>query len=315
MDILMLNATEVQRLLDPGALLDALAEGFRALSSGLVDAPKRIGVSVPNTGFLLAMPAYQQSQEITVKLVSVFHGNRQLGIPTHQALICLFDPETGTPLSFMDGTAITALRTAGAAALSTRLLARTNTHVLAIIGAGVEGHAHLKMLPHVRPFSEIRIASRHFAHAEQLAATDARARAVETAEEAVRGADVVCLCTNAGEPVVHLDWLAPGMHVTSVGYAPPGGELDPRVIAQGRLFVETRLAFESPPVGCGELVGLDPSVGTELGEVLLGQRRGRQSEEELTVYKAMGHACEDLAAASLVYHCAKQEGAGHSVML
>ena len=315
MNILMLNETEVQRLLDPDALLDALAESCRALSSGLVDAPKRIWFSVPNHGFLLAMPAYQQSQAITVKLVSVFHGNTQLGIPTHQALICLFDPETGTPLSFMDGTSITALRTAGAAALSTRLLARTNTHVLAIVGAGVEGHAHLKMLPHVRPFSEVRVASRHFAHAEQLAATDGRARAVETAEEAVRGADVVCLCTNAGEPVVRLDWLTPGMHVTSVGYAPPGGELDPTVIAQGRLFVETRLAFEPPPVGCGELVGLDPSVGTELGEVLLGQRRGRQSEEELTIYKAMGHACEDLAAASLVYHRAKQEGAGHNVML
>ena len=315
MDILMLNETEVQRLLDPDALLDALAEGFKALSSGLVDAPKRIGVSVPNQGFLLAMPAYQQSQAISVKLVSVFHANGQLGIPTHQALICLFDPETGTPLSFMDGTSITALRTAGAAALSTRLLARTNTRVLAIVGAGVEGHAHLKLLPHVRPFSEIRVASRHFAHAEQLAATDARVRAVETAEEAVRGADVVCLCTNAGEPVVHPDWLSPGMHVTSIGYAPPGGELDPTVIAQGRLFVETRLAFEPPPVGCGELVGLDPSVGTELGEILLGQRQGRQSEEELTVYKAMGHACEDLAAATLVYHRAKQEGAGHTVML
>ena len=315
MDILMLNETEVQRLLDPDALLDSLAEGFRALSSGMVDAPKRIGVSVPDTGFLLAMPAYQQSQAITVKLVSVFHGNQQFGIPTHQALICLFDPETGTPLSFMDGTSITALRTAGAAALSTRLLARTNTHVLAIVGAGVEGRSHLKILPHVRPFSEIRIASRHFAHAEQLAATDSRARAVETIEEAMRGADVVCLCTNAGEPVIRLDWLAPGMHVTSVGYAPPGGELDPRVIPQSRLFVETRLAFEPPPVGCGELAGLDPSVGTEIGEVLLGQRPGRQSEEELTVYKAMGHACEDMAAASLVYHCAKQEGAGRIVML
>src|SRR5437763_1788849 len=315
MDILLLNETEVKRLLDPDALLDALAEGFRALSGGLVDAPKRNGVSVPNTGFLLAMPAYQQGREITVKLVSVFHDNERLGLPSHQALICLFDPETGTPLSFMDGTSITALRTAGAAALSTRLLARTNTHVLAIVGAGVEGHAHLRMLPHVRPFSEIRIASRHFAHAEQLAASDSRARAVETAEEAVRGADVVCLCTNAGEPVVSLDWLAPGMHITSVGYTPPGGELDPRVIAQGRLFVETRLAFEPTPVGCGELAGLDPSVGTELGEVLLGQGRGRQSEEELTVYKAMGHACEDLAAASLVYHRAKQEGVGRTVVL
>jgi ornithine cyclodeaminase/alanine dehydrogenase-like protein (mu-crystallin family) len=146
----------------------------------------------------------------------------------------------------------------------------------------------------VRPFSEIRIASRHFAHAEQLAATDARACAVETPEEAVRGADVVCLCTSAGEPVVSLDWLAPGTHVTSVGYAPPGGELDPRVLSSARLFVETRLAFEPPPVGCAELAGIDPSVGTELGLVLLGR---------------------DMAAASLVYHRAKQDGAGRTVVL
>src|SRR5437868_1619586 len=179
MDILMLNETEVQRLLDPDALLDQLAESFRALSSGLVDAPKRIGVSVPNAGFLLAMPAYQEGREVTVKLVSVFHENQRLGIPTHQALICLFDQETGTPLSFMDGTSITALRTAGAAALSARLLSRTDTRVLAIVGAGVQGRSHLQMLPRVRPFSEIRIASGHVAHAEQLAAADVRARAVE----------------------------------------------------------------------------------------------------------------------------------------
>jgi len=315
MDILLLNQTEVQRLLDPDALLNALAESFRALSEGLVDAPNRIGVSVPNSGFLLAMPAYQQGREVAVKLVSVFHENARLGIPSHQALICLFDPQTGTPLSFMDGTYITALRTAGAAALSTRLLARTDTRVLAIVGAGVQGRAHLRMLPRVRQFSEIRIASRHFAHAEQIAATDTRARAVETPEEAVRGADVVCLCTSSGEPVISHDWLAPGMHVTSVGYTPPGGELDPRVIARGRLFVESRLAFEPPPVGCGELAGLDASVGTELGEVLLGRSLGRQSTGELTVYKAMGHACEDLAAASLVYQRAKQEGVGRTVLL
>ncbi len=171
MEILMLNETEVQRLLDPDALLDQLSEGFKAQSSGLIDAPKRNEITIPNTGFLLSMPAYQQGREVSVKLVSVFHGNKQLGIPSHQALICLFDPQTGTPLSFMDGNYITALRTAGAAALSTKLLARTDTQVLAIVGAGVQGHSHLRMLPLVRPFSEIRIVSRHFAHAEQLAAT------------------------------------------------------------------------------------------------------------------------------------------------
>ena len=315
MDILMLNETEVQRLLDPDALLKQLSEGFKALSSGLVDAPNRTGVTVPNTGFLLSMPAYQQGREIAVKLVSVFHGNTQLGIPSHQSLLCLFDPHTGTPLSFMDGNYITALRTAGAAALSTKLLARTDTQVLAIVGAGVQGHAHLKMLPHVRPFSEIRIVSHHFAHAELLAATDSRARAVETTKEAIHGADVVCLCTNSNEPILNLEWLTPGTHVTSVGYAPPGGELAPQVIAHGHLFVETRLAFEPPPIGCAELAGLDPRVGTELGEVLLGQSLGRLSTDELTIYKAMGHASEDLAAASLVYHRARQEGAGYTVVL
>src|SRR2546430_7055490 len=175
METLILNETEVQGLLDPDLLLDALAEGFKALSEGLVDALKRNWVCVPNTGFLLSMAAYQHGREITVKLVSVFHDNNRFGIPSHQAIICLFDAQTGTPLSFMDGTYITALRTAGAAALSTQLLARTNTRVLAIIGAGVQGRSHLQMLPRVRQFSEIRIASRHVAPAEQVAATDARA--------------------------------------------------------------------------------------------------------------------------------------------
>ena len=315
MDILLLNETEVQQLLDPNALLDGLSEGFKAQSSGLVDAPNRTSVTVPNTGSLLSMPAYQQGKEIAVKLVSVFHENAKLGIPSHQALICLFHPQTGTPLSFMDGNYITALRTAGAAALSTKLLAHTDAQVLAIVGAGVQGHAHLKMLTHVRPFSEIRIISRNFAHAEELAAKDSRARAVTTTKEAVRGADVVCLCTSSVEPVIDLDWLSSGVHVTSVGYAPPGGELSHQVITHGHLFVETRLAFNPPPAGCAELSGLDPSTGTELGEVLLGQSLGRLSADEITIYKAMGHASEDLAAASLVYQRAKQEGVGLTVTL
>ena len=315
MEILVLSAAEVQQLLDPDVLVDALAEGFRSLSTGRLDAPNRVEVTVPAAGFLLAMPAYQLDREIAVKLVSIFHGNARLGLPTHQALICVFDPRTGTPLAIMDGSTITALRTAGAAALATRLLAPADTQVLAIVGAGVQGRAHLTMLPRVRPFAEIRIVSRQFAHAEELAATDARARAVASVEEALRGADVVCLCTSSGEPVVSLDWLARGTHVNSVGYAPPGSELDLRIIEQGHVFVETRLAFDPPPAGCVELAGRDPSTGTELGEVLLGSAPARQSRDELTIYKAMGHACEDLSAASLVYRRATKVGAGKAIEL
>lgn len=315
MDILTLSGSEVERLLEPDALLDALAEGFEALSAGQVDAPKRIGVTVPSTGTLLAMPAYQREREIAVKLVSVFHGNARFGRPTHQAVICLFDPETGAPLALMDGAVITALRTAGAAALSTRLLARTDARVLAIVGAGTQGRAHLTMLSRVRPFAEIRLTSRSIEHAAELAGADARARAIQDAEEAVRGADVVCLCTSASAPVIRYEWLKAGAHVTSVGYAPPGGELDPRVIEHGQLFVETRMAFEAPPVGCAELAGRNPSTGVELGELLLGQRSGRSSDDALTIYKAMGHACEDMVAASLVYRRATREGAGRLVDL
>ena len=315
MQVLMLSAGEVARLLDPDALLDALADEFQALSGGDVVAPGRGEVSTGAAGFLLAMPVYHIGREITVKMVSVFHGNDALGIPTHQALICLFDGETGTPLCVMDGAYITAMRTAGAAALSTRALAREDASVLAIIGAGAQGQAHLKMMQHARDFREIRIASLRLAHAEQLAASDARARAVATAEEAVRGADVVCLCTNAAEPVLRVEWLALGAHVTSVGYRPPGGELGGDVIERGRLFVETRHAFAAPPIGCGELAGRDPASGTEIGELLLGRRPGRKSHDEITVYKAMGHACEDMAAASLVYRRAQHEGAGVSVAL
>ena len=315
MQILMLSESDVQRLLDPDALLDALAGEFRALSDGAVTAPGRNQLTVADAGILLAMPAHRPGREATIKLVTLFHGNTALGLPTHHALICLFDAQTGVPVCIMDGTYITALRTAGAAALATRLLARDDSPVLAIVGAGVQGQAHLRMLPRVRDFREIRVASHRFAQAEQLAALDPRARAVATIEEAVRGADVVCLCTSSATPVIYPDWLLPNAHVTSVGYSPPGGELDRAIVERGRLFVETRLAFDPPPAGCAELAGLDPASGTEIGDVLLGRRAGRQSPSDLTVYKAMGHACEDMAAASLVYHRAKQEGAGITVPL
>lgn len=309
MPLLLLSQEDVERLLDAATMLDVLAQGFADLSAGKVVAPGRDGVATPN-GFLLAMPGWLPGAPIGVKLVAAFHGNPARGLPGHQALICLFDPETGSPLAIMDGTHVTALRTAGGAVLSARLLARPDADTLAIIGGGVQGISHAHLMPLVRDISEIRVWSRSPESAARVAAIDDRSRVCETAEEAVRDAGIICLCTTAQEPPVLAQWVAPGAHVTSVGYNPPGGELDRELIARGHLFVESRAAFAPPPVGCWELEGLDPALGTELGEVILGTRRGRETANEITVYKSMGHAMEDVVTASLVYQAALNEGVG-----
>jgi ornithine cyclodeaminase/thiomorpholine-carboxylate dehydrogenase len=264
---------------------------------------------------LAAMPGYAPGAGLGVKLVSLFPANAGRGLPSHQALICLLDAETGTPTTLMDGTHITALRTAAAAALSARLLAREDARVLAIVGAGVQGAAHLAMFPLVRELTDIRITSRTPEHARALASGDPRAHAVDGVEAAVAGADLVALCTHAGEPVLRAAWLALGAHVTSVGFAPPHGELDRATLERGTLFVETRTAFLPPPAGCHELDGLDPDGATELGEVITGRRPGRTSPDQVTVYKSMGHASEDLAAARLVDDLARARGVGTPIEL
>jgi ornithine cyclodeaminase/thiomorpholine-carboxylate dehydrogenase len=309
-ELLFLNQKEIQDLLDPDELIDALADGLMALSQGEAIAPNRTQVTVPDSGYLMAMPAWQPGAVITVKLITVFPENQKSGLPGHQALICAFDPNTGTPVALMDGTYITAMRTAGGAALSIKLLSRKNPRVLTIIGAGVQGASHLKICSRSREFEEIRIASYYFEDAQKLAHSNSKARPVESFEEAVHSADVICLCTTSSSPVIESAWISPGAHITSVGYTPPGSELPRDIIARARLFVETRHSFEPPPTGCCELAGLDPATGTELGEILLGKQPGRQSEDEITLYKSMGHAIEDLAAANLVYLRAKQQGAG-----
>lgn len=315
MRVLTLSQADVDSLLDLDRLLEGLEEGFRAISSGRVDVPARIAANTP-AGLLAAMPGYVDGLGLATKLVSVFAGNHDIGLPSHQALVCVFDAETGSPLALMDGNRITAIRTAAAAAVSVRHLARENSRVLAILGAGVQGAAHLEAFPRVRDFEEIRVASRNPAHAEALAAGHPRARAVDGFEEAVRGADVVALCTHSGQPVVPLGSLAPGTHLTSVGFSPPLGELDRAIAENGYLVVESRgAAFQPPPAGCIELFGLDPDRAAEMGEVLLGTRPGRTDAGQLTVYKSMGHAVEDVVAAQLVYDAALKQGAGQPVEL
>lgn len=316
MKVLALGERDVTALLDADPLLAALDDGFRALSSGRVEVPPRTGVGGERNGTLLSMPGYGAGLGLGVKLVSVFPDNDVAGLPSHQALIVLFDPAVGSPVAVMDGTRITAIRTAGAAAVSVRLLAREDARVLAIIGAGVQGHAHLEMFPRVRQFEEIRVASRSAASARQLAAADPRARVVDSFEAAVRGAHVVALCTHSPAPVIRREWVAPGAHITSVGYSAPHGELDRALAEAANLFVESRAAaFMPPPAGCMELAGMDPDRATEIGEVLLGVRPGRRSADEITVYKSMGHAVEDLAAAALVYRAALAKGVGSMVEL
>ena len=313
-ELLVISQAEVERLLDLDELVEALARAFAEVTAGRASVPPRVAARTAR-GLLGVMPGYLPGAGLESKLVAVFPGNHRFGLPSHIALIVLFDEENGCPLALMDGTYITAVRTAAASALSTKVLARKDARVLAILGAGVQGRAHLEALPRVREFHEVRIGSRSQAHAEALASTFAQARPMSDFEQAVRGADVVCCCTDAAEPVIAFDWLKPGAHVTSVGSNPAGPELDADTVVKGRLFVESRVAFSPPPAGSAELAGLDAAIATELGEVLTGVAPGRTADEVITVYKSMGHAAEDAAAARLVYEEALRLGAGRRVSL
>ena len=310
--MLILSRKEVEQLLDPHELLAALEDGFKALSAGQLNVPPRNQAIAPK-GILVGMPAYMPDRHMSVKLVTVFHENTT--VPAHQATITLFDSATGTPIAFMDGEHITAMRTAAGAILSAKHLARENSKSLAIIGAGVLGHAHLKMIGTLVGLNEVWIASKYFSDAQALAVHDSRAHAVDSIHQAVSNTDIVCLCTSSAEPVIQKDWLKEGVHISSVGYRPPGGELPRDLVESSHIFVESKVAFNDPPVGCSELKGLSPESGTELGEVLSKQRAGRTSEKEATIYKSMGHAMEDLVAANLVYDKAIQQKIGKMIKL
>ena len=308
-ELLYLSQAEVQRLLDVDAMLEAIARALVLFSSGVTSVPPRTAARAPD-GLLGVMAGYVPGVALEVKLVSVFPGNHGHGVPSHQALIALFNEADGTPLAVMDGTYITAIRTGGTAAVATRALSRQDSSVLAILGAGVQGGSHLETFTHVRDFKEIRVASRGADKAAALAARHPTARVAATFEEAVRGADVVACCTDAREPVIRREWLKAGAHVSSVG-GTFGPEIDPDTMAAGKVFVEWRgAATNEPPAGAHELQRLDPSTITEVGEVLAGTKPGRTSDHDLTIYKSTGHAVEDAATASLVYARALAEGAG-----
>lgn len=313
-EVLFLSEKDVASLLDLDELLQALADAFMALSAERTSVPPRTAAHA-DLGLLGAMPVYLPGVALGAKLVSVFPDNHELGIPSHQALIALFREDDGTPVAVMDGRHITAVRTGASAAVAADALARSDAHVLAILGAGVQGRSHLESFPGRRDFDEIRVASREYEHAAALADLHPAARAVGSFDEAVRGADVVCCCTDTREPIIRAPWLSPGAHVSSVG-GTFGPELDAETVRSSRVFVEWRgAALNPPPSGAHELQGVDPESLTEIGEVLAGARPGRIDDDEITVYKSTGHAVEDAAAAHLVYERAMRSGVGVTVTL
>jgi alanine dehydrogenase len=312
--MLFLSTRDVEGLLSPATMLDALEMAFRAYSNGTASIPPRTAARAPD-GLLGAMPGWVAGGGLALKAVSVFPGNAARGLPSHQGVITLFDERDGSLLAVMDGEHITAMRTAGGAAVSVRALARSEARTLAILGAGVQGRSHLATVPLVRDFTEIRIASRDREHARRLAEVDSRCVVADGFETAARGADVVCCCTDAREPILRHEWIEPGAHVTSVG-GTFGPELDGETMRRNRVFVEWRGAAEhAPPAGAHELQGLDPASIDEIGEVLEGTRPGRQDDREITVYKSTGSAFEDVVTARIVYDAAIAAGAGIEVDL
>jgi ornithine cyclodeaminase len=326
--MLVLNRHEVESLLDLERLVEALGPAMAELSAGRVSMPPRVVAQVREWGGLLAaMPVFLASPQILeTKLVSVFPANAAQGLPSHQAVILVFDAPTGSPRALMDGTAITAVRTAAGSALATRLLARPEARTLAIVGTGVQAREHAKAIPRVRPIKEIRVVGRNRARAATLAEEIAAGLGIPTktydpGREAFAGVDVICAATHSAEPVVKGEWLEPGAHVNSVGLNANGRELDGEAVKRALVVVETRAAALAPaPSGSNDLrwairdglIG-EEHIHAEIGELISGARPGRTAPHQITLYKSVGVAVQDAVAAHLVLEAAEQQGVGREV--
>ena len=297
--MLILDEAAVRELLRMEELIPAMERALADLSTGKVVQPVRTMMPVEeHGGFLGLMPAYGGA--LGTKLVAFYPNNT--GVHTHHAVILLFRPETGEPLVLMDGRLITEERTAAVSAVATTYLARADASVLALIGSGVQGCSHLKALRLVRDFREVRVWSPR--HARDFA-RQFGVRATASAEEAVRGADVIVTATTSKTPVVRGEWLSPGAHINAVGAPRPNWrELDDEVLRRARLYVDSRPAAEKES---GDARAAGEPVA-ELGEVVAHTRPGRQSADEITVFKSLGLAIEDVVSGDLVYRNALRAG-------
>src|SRR5882724_9556743 len=287
----VLDEPAVQQRLHYQDLIPAIAQALAALSAGQVVQPVRSVLPVaPHKGFFAVMPAYAGA--LGAKLVTFYPKN--VGIHTHHALIVMFRSETGEPLAVMDGRLITEMRTAAASAVATDRLARPDVSVLAILGSGVQAGSHLAALRHVRSFKEVRVWSPRNAPAF---AQRHGVKAAASAADAVRGADVVVVAVNATTPVLQGRWLAPGTHVNAIGATRPDWrELDDDLVTTARVFVDSR---EAALRESGDVIAAKSEV-TEIGAVVAGVAPGRRNTQEITLFKSVGVAVEDVAAAALV---------------
>ena len=322
---LLLDERAVASLLDWADLIPLMHRTLAAFSTGGAVQPVRPVVPVARHGVLLAtMPGYLAGDDaLGVKLVSVAPGNAARDLPTHLATIMLFDPATGMPLALLDGRLITEMRTAAVSAAAAVALARPGAGVLTLIGSGVQAMSHLQAFSHALKLREVRVAGRHEVHALRFA-TEAEktvrvpVRVIRAPEEAVAGADLIVTATSSHTPVLRGAWLSPGAHVTAVGACTANAhELDAEAVARARVFVDSRAAAAAE---AGDLLlaerdgAIDRGhVAGEIGEVFAGTLPGRENGDQITLFKSLGLAVEDVATARLVVERARANGIGHEV--
>ncbi|MQA73410.1 MAG: ornithine cyclodeaminase family protein [Solirubrobacterales bacterium] len=325
--VLVLGRGEVTDALPIGECIEAIADVLAAQARAEVHQPLRSVTTPPSSeGFMGLMPAHRGGERplFALKAVCIFPGNPARGLDAHQGTVTLFDGATGEPTAILDASALTAIRTAAVSALATRLLAADDARELAILGAGVQAAAHLEALLAVRNFDRVRVYSPTREHAERLAreAGDrARVEVCDDAERAVRGAQVVVTVTTSREPVLRREWLAEGAHLNAVGASSPSSrELDTATVAACSLFVDSRESVLNEAgeyrlaVSEGAIEG-PGHIRAELGEVVAGLHAGRTGPDELTVFRSLGLAIEDLAAAEHAVESARRAGAGVEVEL
>ena len=317
MSLLVVNDREARELLDLESCIEAMAGVLAALQRGELSMPLRFVFRPRGTDSLMGfMPAHRSGADsvFSLKEIAIVPANSARGLDPHQGGVILHDGETGALQALINASAVTEIRTAAVSALATRLLARPGSKAVAILGAGVQGRSHIEAMRAVLDGPEIRIWSRGSERAATLAKETGVALAA-TAAEACAGADVVCACTSARDPILSLDMLAPGAHVNAVGSSiPTTRELTSELVAAASLFVDRRestlnesgdylFAVEEAGIGAEHIVA-------ELGELLEGVHPGRRSDDELTVFKSLGIAVEDLAAAELIVRRARERGIG-----